>query len=136
MSAPAWLAGNIFIALAVLFSWPNFGHIEGSIRPVVWGVKLIKSVPETDGIETYWTFSKRDCVFEGLAFYERINGAQRRIPLTFRDIDESTQSRPKGENVAGPWFLKTSSNPSMWSATVRHRCHPLFDTITQFWPQG
>lgn len=67
-----------------------------------------------------------------LSWYEE-NGRRLRIEFEPDDIDLPS-SRPRGEQVAGPWRLHGARTTEGTTALVAHRCHPLWLTYSQFYP--
>lgn len=63
------------------------------------------------------------------------DGSGRRLRIEFEPEDiDLPSSRPRGEQVAGPWRLYGTRTTEGTTAIVAHRCHPLWLTYSQFHP--
>lgn len=67
-----------------------------------------------------------------LSWYD-INNQRLRIEFPEND-DHLPASRPVGEQYAGPWRIYGVNSVAGTTATVAHRCHPLWLTYTHFHP--
>tara|TARA_R110002020_G_scaffold73888_3_gene189491 strand:+ start:7191 stop:7553 length:363 start_codon:yes stop_codon:yes gene_type:complete len=107
--------------------------MEPRLLPVVDNVVVTREVEYEDRVVVYATFDKkRSCEFKGLSWFARDG---RRLTVVFEpDFEKAPQTRPKGDHVVGPWELIGETQLAGTSAHSTHRCHPLWDTITPFWP--
>ena len=135
--------GMGFIGLLALALTPAFAPMlskwEGEILPVIRDVSLYDIRPDMDGTYFKTSFDKvRDCEFIGLVWYRNDgSGVSERVPIRFpvEEGDQSDRSRAEGKQRTGEWFLRMRSDELKDSfAEVRHRCHILWTTKTQFYP--
>lgn len=109
--------------------------LEGVAYPVVEDVVITTQQQSPAGLLVYTRFKKaRPCEFVSLTFYDR-NGNQIR-PDFDPDIERTLEdiSRPIGLNTAGPWLLPGVRTLDGGRFYAIHRCHALWDTLSQFWP--
>lgn len=133
----AGIALASMVAIPVIFSAGR--AYEGDLLPVV-GRLQIDRIERSPGGSLIWVrFNKlRDCEFVGLAWYhgER-DGVFDRARIEFRQSgDDSAATRVTGEQRAGPWFVSIPPDEIETNsfAYLRHRCHPLWETQTPFYP--
>ena len=128
----------ILLMMLVLVNGPA---VESWLYPVTSNVDVYKVEPVGNGkIKIWLTFEKnRTCTFVDIGFYEvdKEHGGLRRVPFKLLEDDgEEPISRPEGTQSAGPWLVGVSGEGALkrLAATTRHKCHPLWDTVTKFYP--
>lgn len=108
-------------------------HLETRFFPVVRETRILNEERVAGGVSFYVEFRKvRQCEFQGLAWYV---GAVR-VPLDFSPTPTNApRSRPPGDQSTGPWLVATQQNTVEGNtAYAYHRCHPLWVTISEFYP--
>jgi len=129
----------VILAL-VFFALSSSGvlsHAEGRMFPVVAGTDVTRATASSkiDGQTLFYGHAKklRNCSFERVEWYLTEGGMSSRIDITFY---ETGKVRRPGEFSFGPWGIMTTRKELMensW-ALVYHKCHPLFLTVTHFYP--
>lgn len=136
MSPDKMLARPVMAIWAALVLIPiafNFGsEYEGDVFPVVDDVHVVTSSSIGGAVAIYVAFHKRrQCEYLGLNWYK----GPRRLIIDFQPgSDLAPQSRPVGDQLAGPWVVHGVSTLEGTHASVVHRCHPLWLTYTNFYP--
>lgn len=130
------------IVISLLGGFYSLGpKLETARWPVVSKLKILK-VEETP---EHWTkiqvsFTKlRDCEYLGVSWYlgARTNMFERVAVVLQRDPpDVGSPNRPLGTQRAGPWLIAINEHDfyNRSFALVFHRCHPFWNTITEFYP--
>jgi hypothetical protein len=100
-----------------------------SIEPYGEGQSLIRAAFQ----------KKRDCEYIGAAWFvgDRATEFERvSLVLMRSEGDTSSPNRPLGYQRAGPWIVGVPPyelrNRSF--ATLTHRCHPFWNSVTNFFP--
>lgn len=129
------------LALASILAlvWTVGTTREGEWFPVTSRAALISAEPFDGGALVYFQFTKvRECEFIGLSWFKgQPDGVFDRVRINFNgDGDDSGSTRPRGTQIAGPWFIDIPPNELQANsfAIVRHRCHPFWQTSTIFYP--
>ncbi len=134
VKTPVWLLIVIAFALA---NWAEFGKWEGHLLPVTSKATLISHEKTETGYTISMTFEKdRTCNYRSLAFFWiDKDGTQHRLPWTETIKSHATEekNRPQGLN-AFTMHVAAPLPPENWTAYVTHKCHPLWNTVTKFWP--
>lgn len=129
-----------YLVLLGMIVWPfmvTLGpKLEGRLAPVVVGTHLTRVVPddETHSLVYGSSTKRRECTYLKMEwFYGEPNGQHVLLPL---EIMERSRIRENGEFGFGPWRLNLNADlvRDESFALVYHRCHPLWDTVTEFWP--
>lgn len=143
---PEFLLGRFFIAAMFLvgsipFLWPIGARYEGEFLPVVTNISVDFSrkvqVDDLMGIEADVRFDKvRACRFDGLHWY---SSDGRLLDVIFSGgPDRPPVTRPVGKDQnGGTWVIfgiSTLREFDRSTALVEHRCHPLWQTFTRFYP--
>lgn len=129
----------------VAFGWLVFFFvlygptIERIILPVISPFEIVQIEPDGVGSRVYVEFDKyRSCEYLGMNWsLIRPDGKKQRAFLNLKPIgDMSGSSRPRGEAVAGPWYvgLTPEQIKGHSSATIAYRCHPLWISEIEVWP--
>lgn len=107
-------------------------RLESAIFPVVDNVQISDVTPTDLGVSFYVRFDKlRQCEFLGIAWYQD----NVRVGVAFEPGAENfPATRPEGDQFAGPWMLVGADRIEGTRAVVYHRCHPLWVTVSQFYP--
>lgn len=108
-------------------------HLETRFFPVVVGTSLQNQERVEGGVSFFVRFTKvRQCEFLGLAWYV----GQVRVPVNFAPTaTNSPRTRPPGPQYTGPWLVATHEDTVSGNiAHAYHRCHPLWVTISEFYP--
>lgn len=137
----------IVVLVCIPLYWPVAAQYEGVLFPVVQpvydrGTALPLVTEETAAkcpecslpyVDIYVQFDKiRSCEFKGLSWYDATN---HRLKVVFDvEADYAPRSRPAGKQVAGPWRIHGVSTVKNTKAIVHHNCHPLWQTVTTFYP--
>lgn len=126
-----WFA--LFIAMALTPALFEIGpRIESRFFPVVSDTRIERIAPEKDGISFYALFDQqRQCEFKAITWY---SGAQRIGVAIEPDAHLLPKTRPEGDQLAGPWTVTGVASLEGTRAYVHHRCHPLWNTISPFYP--
>ena len=126
----------LLFSLFILF--PRISYYEGEYFPVTGNVTLQILAEDDKGVYVRANFDKiRNCEFIGLNWFRfSPKGALIRVPLKFLDDGEGPViSRPVGKQEGVRWFIGvTGAELPVTLAEAKHRCHPLWQTTTQFWP--
>lgn len=131
---PMW----VLLFLVIVFSiYPEMDEWEGRQFPVA--TKLIFESVETLGsghTQITVAFNKlRSCKFLGLAYYVKDDdGAQIRVPIStplVRPGIDNNRSRGLNRYTV---IVETQVPVERWRVTVRHDCHPLWETLTVMHP--
>lgn len=123
---------GLLVLLGIPVLYPYGSIIEGQLLPVTSRAEVVEVETAKSGIEIYVRFEKRrQCEFVGVHWYlENL-----RLPLQFFDQpDASPTSRPVGDQYTGPWFVGGISSVNGTRAYAVHKCHPLWNTVTEFYP--
>ncbi|WP_127523561.1 hypothetical protein [Mesorhizobium sp. Z1-4] len=130
LSRGAIAAWMMLIAIPLL--WPLGPRIEGFLLPVTGKVQVSKVEQRSEGLAFFVKFTKRrQCEFEAIIWYE----GPVRLTLTFEpEAEQQHRTRPVGDQYIGPWLLNGVSDLDGVVAYVLHRCHPLWMTLTRFYP--
>lgn len=104
--------------------------------PVVVGTDLTRIVGDDENHTTINGVATkiRDCTYLKMEwFYGDEDGRSVLVPLK---ILEGSKIREDGQFGFGPWRLDLEESlvRDQSFALVYHRCHPMWDTITEFWP--
>jgi hypothetical protein len=118
---------------------PFMQEIESRLLPVVSDVKIIDLQEDDGGVSFRTSFDKvRGCKYVGLTWSRTLpGGLKEKVAIDFprSPTDESDSTRPTGEQITGRWWLAMSledfKNSTAW---VRHECHILYESVTQFYP--
>ena len=109
--------------------------LETRFFPVVRDADITSERPvEPDVIFTIRFGKVRQCEFIGLAWYQD----DVRLRVDFHpdvDVQPPAQTRPTGQQHAGPWRLRGVERLDGTRAFTLHRCHPLWLTISHFYGQ-
>ena len=125
-----FLASCLFV-LGFAILAPIMSETEGKLLPVVSGMTVTEELKVDDGIIISGHFEKnRSCEFVSLE-WRTANGE--RVQYDFFETGDSV-SRPVGSQVVGPWILFDIKTLNGLEAIVTHRCHPLWLTLTKFYP--
>lgn len=119
------------------------GRLEGNYFPVTKNVELFR-LGDSENLSTYTgtvgsiisgSFDKtRNCT--GIDVKWNVIAGDRMAPAESRLIEEFGPL-PKGSHLFGPWEVEASADQfelGLVYADVYHRCHPLWPTITRFYP--
>lgn len=124
---PAFLA---LILLIVVF-YERVGIIEGTLYPVVSNTELVNArrIPEGMSAELRF-YIKRDCQPLELTWYK-----DERIVPVFHSagLDPKIHDLSVGWRISGPWTFIGIESLKDVSASIKHRCHPLWITTSQFY---
>lgn len=125
-------ASLLVVWASVVIVWPLGPQTEGNFLPVVGKVFVSETVSSKNSVAFYVEFRKlRQCEFIGLTWYR----GDVRLILEFEpDADKTIPTRPTGGQYIGPWRLHGTNSLEGTNATVVHRCHPFWNTYTQFYP--
>lgn len=137
---------KLFVVLIILaffpVYWPNLPILEGKWLPVTTKMKVIDHSNSEDGsLIIYVDFKKkRNCVYIGMF----ASAKNEKLNIEFSDDQGRTDStRPIGTYVAGPWIFSWGSpeykkyeiiSKGDLKITLRHNCHPFWETLTEFYP--
>ena len=134
----------LVLAVLIIGGFPAFANvaqqIETAVMPVTDDMRFLSIRETEDGTYFRVVFNKRrSCDFEGLVWYREIeNQPPERIKIRFprSSDDDSDSTRAVGQQQTGEWFAAMSAQDLVHSsfAIVRHRCHPLWQTVTEFYP--
>jgi hypothetical protein len=115
---------------------PAIGRIEGNIWPVVRGTQITEV--DDDGVTSVFfgvSEKVRDCSFERIEWFigDPLGGMRSPVQVIFLDRDKL---RPAAPFEFGPWGVRLSEETLREGsfAEVYHDCHPLFPTVTRFYP--
>lgn len=130
MSKSIW---GILLGLTLIpLLWQVGPWLEHRFFPVVEDVEIHDPTVTEDGVSFFVSFEKvRQCEFVGVAWY---SGAVR-VGVEFapgHNLYPAT--RPEGDQFAGPWLVRDVSTLEGTRAAAIHRCHPLWQTVSQFYP--
>lgn len=128
--AAAFLAICMALTPAIFSVGP---YIETRFFPVVRGTMILNEERVKGGVSFFVQFTKvRQCEFLGLAWYV----GQVRVPINFAPTAKnSPRTRPTGDQFTGPWLVVTRKTSVKGNtAYAYHRCHPLWVTISEFYP--
>lgn len=115
--------------------------IETRYFPPVSKLTIMSMTATPDG-RTLITakFTKyRACEYLGIAWYRRDpSGGFERVAVELKraPYDQSDPNRPVGTQIAGPWVISIPIDEIVGNsfAELFHRCHPMWDTRTEFYP--
>jgi hypothetical protein len=130
---------GMFILMSVILIpviWPYMGRLEGKLLPVITDLIIDKPTVKMTkkGLEFYAGFYKhRTCGHVETSWYNKNN---ERIGYSFEPTPGSTSTTLEiGPNYVGPgWLTQVDSFCDVRSATVKNSCHPLWDTVTVYFP--
>ena len=126
----------LLFSLFMLF--PRMAYYEGKHFPVVENVTLEVVLEADDGVYVDAIFDKiRNCEFIALSWYTFSDkGELVRVPIKFiEDGNNEPVSRPVGLQRGSYWFIGVSAEQLPYTyAETTHRCHPLWNTKTEFYP--
>ncbi|MGB3244645.1 MAG: hypothetical protein WBB25_08930 [Sulfitobacter sp.] len=108
-------------------------YLEARFFPVVRGTTILNEELGAGGVSFFVRFRKvRQCTFLGLAWYV----GEVRVPVIFAPTARnSPRSRPLGGQHTGPWLVSAEQSTVRGNtAFAYHRCHPLWVTISEFYP--
>lgn len=126
--APFFLS---LLIVGLLFS-ERFSVWEGEYFPVVSRFELKGQNTFDEGVAFYGVFEKyRSCEFISTQWYK--NGVRLLIEYA-PDASKFPVSRPMGTQVVGPWLLYDIPNLDNVTAITKHQCHPMWNTVTDFYP--
>ena len=115
--------------------------LETKWRPVVSKLEILSVEPAPMGkTKIRAAFRKlRDCEYLGIAWFvgTRATDFERVSVELMRDPnDTSSPSRPLGYQKVGPWVIGMPPDElrSHSFAQLQHRCHPFWNSITEFYP--
>lgn len=139
-----FLAFCLYLSTAFLMVTPAYlllGVIERAYFPVVGKLQIVRSIGEKNSTLVYVSFDKkRDCEYLGITWSKVLpDGTLQRVPIELKPEglpDNSDSTRPVGKQVAGPWRIAMPADEVIAKSvvTLRHRCHPLYDTLTRVYP--
>lgn len=123
---------TIAFILAVVVYYPRLSILEGEVLPVVENVEIVSTIKGADGITVFLKFDKtRNCEFYNLNWYKN----NVRLLINFAPEREiSHHSRALGAQLIGPWYFYDIEKLEGTHAEIIHSCHPLWRTITHFYP--
>lgn len=106
--------------------------LETHFFPVVNETRIENLTKTERGVEFYVRFDKtRQCEFLGIAWYQ----GPLRIGVAIEpDSNLFPKTRPEGDQFAGPWLVSNVDSLEGTKAFVYHNCHPLWITISPFYP--
>ncbi len=137
---------KLMCAVIVFFSFVFTSYAVGpafetKYNPVVSKLEITSMRQLSDGrTEIRAAFRKlRNCEYIGLAWYVGTRPDRfERVPVTLmRDQDDTgSPNRPVGYQSVGPWIIGLSIDDLRGHsfAQLVHRCHPFWNTITDFFP--
>lgn len=135
---------NVFISGLFLMAVipplsPILADFEGRLMPVTKDLAVEDFRHDAAGVYFKATFDKvRECEYLGLVWYRVLSdGRKERVVIRFPRAanDDSDRTRAEGVQRTGEWFLAMTPQEFETSyAEVRHRCHPLWSTVTVFYP--
>ena len=125
----------VFFGMLLLFASYFGGQIEGRFFPVIDKTVVTHVERDIENRSLVWghAMQLRDCSFVRLEWRIGTPAHYAAIDVVFLDVAEL---RPDGVFDFGPWKLHATPDQVMKRsfATVVHRCHPLWNTETVFWP--
>ncbi len=139
-------AFKLFCSVVILFSlvftiYAAGPAIETSYWPVVSKLEITSIEPAAGGkTKIRVAFRKlRDCDYLGISWFvgDRLSNFERVSVELMRDpSDTSSPNRPLGYQHAGPWIVGISPDElkSHSFTQLQHRCHPFWNSITDFYP--
>jgi hypothetical protein len=115
--------------------------LETRHRPVLSKLTILsvdEVTSETSMVRAEFT-KLRSCEYMGIAWYRgsEANDFERVSMIPVEDPeDTSTPNRPVGTQRVGPWRLTMPAGEVRQNSFVQvfHRCHPLWTTMTKFYP--
>lgn len=133
-SWPVAILAAVIVYFPVILAEP-LGRLEGRFLPAVTDVEIaISEDPDPIWSRVSGTFTKaRDCEFAGIEWRLGVPGAS--VPLDFAFLEPSTVRSP-GRQTFGPWRVRARPDQidALVFAEVQHVCHPIWRTITRFYP--
>jgi len=113
--------------------------IEQRLNPVISKAEILDVKPMDGGSLIWVHFEKyRECEFSGVSWHIlKESGDLERVAFKLRpDKDESSSTRPKGRQSAGPWWIDIPPEDVREKSVVYlyYRCHPLWQTVAKFYP--
>lgn len=130
---------TFFLVVALFTAGPA---IETRWLPVVGKLDILRVDAMPDGqSEIYVRFDKlRNCKYLGMAWYrgDRTKPSFERVEFDtlLPKGERPNPTRPIGEQVAGPWRIAMPPDELRGNSFVelRHECHQLWETRTEFYP--
>ncbi len=124
---------SIVTMASIPLIWSAGPQIEPHIAPPVGRAEILNWRQDGDNGFLFDTrFEKlRACRFIGISWYDANNTVVFITPPP--SPPERDKTRPEGWNLAVGWRT-TRPSLSGLRAIVTHRCHPLWDLLTQFYP--
>lgn len=109
-------------------------EIETRFFPVVENVQVENVTKVEEGVAFYVSFRKiRQCEFVGVAWYM----GPERVGVEFAPGHNLyPKTRPVGDQYAGPWMVRNIQSLEETRAFSVHRCHPLWETVSPFYPES
>lgn len=108
--------------------------IEGAAFPVVDTVQISRTEPVEENSTRIWgSFNRlRDCDFVTVDFFLGNTTRSARAALEF---EEGSKVRGDGYADFGPWVVQLTEKQLEGNsyAVATHRCHPFWETLTQFY---
>jgi hypothetical protein len=134
-----FIASALFLMAITPPLAPLMQEVEGKLLPVITDMQIIDLRSDGEGVSFRTSFNKvRGCKFVGLTWFKQIpGGLKERVAIDFPRAanDESDRTRPTGEQVTGRWWIGMGLEDFEQStAWARHVCHPLYESVTQFYP--
>lgn len=134
-----FIAGVLFLMAITPPLAPLMQEAESKVLPVITDMQILDLRADNGGVSFRTSFDKvRGCKFVGLTWFRMLpGGLKEQVPIDFPRApnDESDRTRPTGEQITGRWWLGMSLEDfETSSAWVRHVCHPLYESVTQFYP--
>ena len=118
--------------MAIPILWPAGAWVEKTFFPVIRNVEITAVHPAQNGIMIELTFDKvRSCEFLGVVWY---NGPLRVGVERNPNSPRYPKVLAEGPQAAGPWLIRNVSDLEGTHAITVHRCHPLWETISHFYP--
>ena len=140
------LVQGVGSAIIIFFTgitiWAVGPETESYLFPVATklSVQRMTSDPVGTRIESATFVKLRNCDFQGIGWFSiRPDGRIIRVPvlplLNSGDVG-SFVSLPEGTNVVGPWLIGLELRDVVYRsfARVEHKCHPFWETVTDFYP--
>lgn len=128
-------------SFTVFLAWTAGPVVERWIfGPVVSKLRIVSLEETADGHSLLLAeFTKlRDCEYVGIAWFRRFDEGFDRVPVELMRLptDTSSPNRPLGTQRAGPCVIHLSPNELRTNsfAQLRHDCHGLWTTTTEFYP--
>jgi len=131
----------ITFSITVFVAWTAGPYVEKwAFGPVVSKLRILSFEVTPDGnTKLAAEFTKlRDCEYVGIAWFRRYDAGFERIAVELMRAagDTSSPNRPLGTQRAGPWVVHLTPDDIRTNsfAQLRHKCHGLWITTTEFYP--